>query len=74
VYIHALRGSGDTRVPMIFSIIGGLGLRIPIAFVGAILLGGGLLGAWCGMWVDNVSRCGLAYWRYNSGGWKKARV
>lgn len=74
VYINALRGAGDTRWPMWFSLIGGFALRVPIAYLGGVVLGGGLIGAWCGMWADNVGRFILGFLRFRHGGWKRARV
>lgn len=74
VYLMALRGAGDTRWPMYFSIVGGVGLRIPFAWIGGIFLDGGLIGAWCGMWADNVSRHVMASWRFRRGHWQKTQV
>jgi putative MATE family efflux protein len=74
IYIGALRGAGDTRYTMMASFIGGLCVRVPGAYVGGILLGGGLVGAWCGMWADNIVRCALAVVRYVHGGWQRVRV
>lgn len=74
VYISALRGAGDTRWPMLFALLCGLGVRVPGAYIGGILLGGGLVGAWCGMWADNLVRSVLSWTRYVHGGWKKVRV
>ncbi len=74
IYTMALRGAGDTRWPMLFAILGGVFLRVPIAYLGGIVLGGGLLGAWCGMWADNVTRATCALARYLHGGWRRVRV
>lgn len=74
IYMGALRGAGDTRWPMFFTGLCSLGVRVPGAWLGAIVLGGGLLGAWCGMWADNVLRCLLAAARFSRGAWARARV
>lgn len=74
VYMNALRGAGDTRWPMLFSIICGVFVRVPVAYLGGVVLGGGLIGAWCGMWADNVLRSILCFTRYVHGGWRKTRV
>ncbi|MFO0839978.1 MAG: MATE family efflux transporter [Phycisphaerae bacterium] len=74
IYITALRGAGDTRSTLAMSIVGGLMLRVPGAYLGGIVLHGGLIGAWCGMWADNVAKCALATGRFMQGGWKRARV
>jgi MATE family multidrug resistance protein len=74
VYIGALRGAGDTLVPMIFTVIGMMLLRLPVAYLGAIVLQGGLLGAWCGMFVDLVARALMLTWRVRAGAWRHTRV
>lgn len=74
VYIGALRGAGDTRTTMIFSLIGGLLLRVPVAYLGASVLGWGLLGAWMGMWADNVAKATMSFGRFMHGGWKGTKV
>lgn len=74
VYNGALRGAGDTRWPMIFSLIGGILIRIPLAYLGGVILAGGLIGAWCGMWADNFAKCVMGWARVVQGGWKKVRV
>ncbi len=74
VIIGALRGAGDTRMTMLFSGIGGVLLRLPTAWLCGIVAGGGLLGAWIGMWADNLGMFTLGCWRFAQGGWKKVRV
>lgn len=74
IYTGALRGAGDTRATMLISLIGGIGLRVPIAYLGGIVLGGGLIGAWCGMWSDNICKCVLAATRFARGRWKRLHV
>lgn len=74
IYIWSLRGAGDTAFPMMFTFIGMVFLRIPVAYLGGVVLGGALLGAWCGMYADLVVRSGLITWRFRGGGWAKVRV
>jgi putative MATE family efflux protein len=74
IYMGALRGAGDTRWTMLFSLIGGLGLRVPLAYLGGIVLAGGLLGAWSGMIVDIIARFLMGSARFTHGGWKRVRV
>jgi len=74
IYIGALRGAGDTRCTMIFSLIGGILLRIPLAYLGGVVLGGGLIGAWVGMWADNFTKFVMGCARLLQGGWKRVRV
>jgi len=74
IYIGALRGAGDTRWTMLFSFIGGIAIRVPLAYLGGIVLAGGLLGAWAGMMADIVARFIMGAARFTHGGWKRVRV
>jgi len=83
----ALRGAGDTRWPLVFSMIGFLGVRIPLAYwlafpaikipgTGLVLTGWGLgvVGAWYAMVTDLSVRATLVTYRFWHGGWKRVRV
>ncbi len=74
IYVGSLRGAGDTRWPMLISFVTSAFIRLPLAYVGGVVLGGGLLGAWVGMFADNILRCVLMFARYTHGGWQRARV
>lgn len=70
----ALRGAGDTRWPLLFTIIGYLGVRIPLAYLFAQTWGWGVEGAWYAMLADLYVRCTLVSYRFLHGGWKKVVV
>lgn len=74
VYLGSLRGAGDTRVPVLFTFLGVGLIRIPVAWLGGVVLRGGLLGAWMGMFTDIVVRAALLAWRFRSARWQKIRV
>lgn len=74
VYIFSLRGAGDTRTPMLFTVCCTLCIRVPVAYYCGIVLEGGLIGAWAGMVADNTIRAGLAMYRYSSGHWTNLKV
>ena len=74
VYLYALRGAGDTRFPMLCSLVGNLCVRVSVGYVCGVMLNGGLIGAWIGMGADNILRACLAAWRYRAGRWVKIRV
>ena len=74
VYINALRGAGDTRFPMLCSLLGNLIVRVSVGYVCGVVLNGGLFGAWIGMGADNILRAVMASWRYRSGRWVKIKV
>lgn len=83
----ALRGAGDTRWPLVFTFIGLLGVRIPLAYYlsrDTITIplfdwtiagyGLGIFGAWYAMLADIFVRCTLITGRFLQGGWKKVAV
>ena len=83
----ALRGAGDTRIPLIFTVVGLVGIRIPLAYYLAwpemtipilnITVAGqamGLIGAWYAMVADVVLRSLLVAGRFWQGGWRNIKV
>jgi putative MATE family efflux protein len=86
IFTAALRGAGDTRVPVLISWFGFLGVRIPLAYVlafPAVDLGRlgvvpgwnlGLLGAWIAMCVDIWVRGTFFALRFAGGRWKRIEV
>ena len=74
VYGGALRGAGETRVPLIVNTLC-LGLiRIPVGALGGIYFAGGLLGAWVGIYLDLAVRSVLMMWYYRTGRWQQVKV
>ena len=74
VYVHALRGAGDTRFPLICSLIGNVVVRVSLGYFFGIYCHLGLLGAWMGMGADNILRATLISWRYLSGAWMHLKI
>jgi putative MATE family efflux protein len=86
IFTYALRGAGDTRVPVLFTWVGFLGVRIPVAYfftmerVDLGPLGSwpglhlGLIGAWLAMFADIVVRGGFFLLRFVGGRWQSVRV
>jgi Na+-driven multidrug efflux pump len=86
IFTYALRGAGDTRVPVLFTALGFLIVRLPLAYYLAlpeIHLGSlgvvpgqglGLWGAWLAMFADLHVRGLLFLWRFASGRWKWVQV
>lgn len=86
VFASSLRGAGDTRVPVFFTLIGFFVIRIPLAWflinrtvdlgslgvwTGADL---GLVGAWLAMSADVFVRGLLLMLRFRSGRWRTIEV
>lgn len=75
VLTQALRGAGDTRVPVLFTWVGFVGVRLPLAYVLTHpAVGWGLLGAWVAMVTDIYVRGGFFVWRFAGGRWQAVRV
>jgi Na+-driven multidrug efflux pump len=86
VFTQALRGAGDTAFPVLFTWIGFLLVRIPLAYwltmsqldLGPLgILPGwdlGLFGAWLAMFADLMLRGALFMYRFASGAWQKIEV
>ncbi len=75
----ALRGAGDTRTPLAFTVVGYACARIPLTYwfatpVAQGGLGWGLEGAWLAMFADLHIRGALSAVRLLQGGWKHVRV
>ncbi len=74
VYIHALRGAGDTRYPLAITMVGTLVIRVSVGYYFGIYLQWGLIGAWMGMFGDMIWRAVLASVRYGRGKWIRTVV
>ena len=86
VFTYALRGAGDTRIPVLFTWCGFLCVRIPLAYLltqsrvdlgpfGSVPgFGLGLFGAWLAMFADLYVRGSFFLYRFASGRWKRVRV
>ena len=74
VYVGALRGAGDTRYPLFVTALGQTLIRLPLAYLFGVVMGGGLLGAWLAMCLDFVVRGALVATRFARGKWIGSRV
>jgi putative MATE family efflux protein len=75
VLTAALRGAGDTRVPVLFTWLGFFVVRIPLAYLlTRPEYGLGLLGAWLAMLADIVVRGAFVLWRFAGGRWRTIRI
>src|SRR5262249_19891228 len=75
VFTSALRGAGDTRMPVLYTWVGFLGIRIPLAYLlTAPMIGLGLFGAWLAMIADLLIRGALFLARFRGGRWQRIEV
>ncbi len=70
----ALRGAGDTRVPVLFTLAGFFAVRVPLAYLLTGPMGLGLAGAWLAMLADLHVRGLFVLARFASGRWRAVRV
>jgi Na+-driven multidrug efflux pump len=69
-----LRGAGDTRTPMIVTIAGTFLFRVPISYLFALALHGGLRGLWLATAVDWSMRAIIMFVLYKRGTWRAVEV
>jgi putative MATE family efflux protein len=69
-----LRGAGDTRTPMIVTTLGTFLFRVPVTYLFAVVLDGGLSGLWFGTAVDWGMRAMIMFVLYRRGKWKTVTV
>ncbi len=69
-----LRGAGDTRSPMVVTLVGVLFLRIAVVYLLAIQMGWGLAGVWWGTAIDWNARALLMWILFRRGRWRERRL
>ncbi|HHV43259.1 MAG TPA: MATE family efflux transporter [Firmicutes bacterium] len=69
-----LRGAGDTVAIMVIAGIGFCVVRTGFAYLLAIQMNMGLVGAWIAMGIDLILRAGMLWGRFKQGRWKYLRV
>ncbi len=74
VLAQALRGAGDTRSPLLAAVVGGLVLRVSLAYWLGVTQGFGILGIWIASLVDWVFRAVLLSTIFARGRWKTIDV
>jgi putative MATE family efflux protein len=74
VLTGALRGAGDTRTPLLLSLISMWGVRVGGGIVFCLLLGYGAKAAWPVMFVSMLVYAAIIALRFQSGRWKSVKV
>ena len=70
----SLRGAGDTRYPLMVSLVNWFLVRLPLSYALAFPFGMGLTGIWLGVTADYFVRAVLLALRFRSGAWARVRV
>lgn len=68
----ALRGAGDTKFPMWVTAVGNWMIRLTLTYVLINWVQTGVVGAWWAMAADGLFKGLASFFRFRSGGWKKA--
>jgi putative MATE family efflux protein len=75
IFTGALRGAGDTRMPVLFTWLGFFAVRLPLAYLlTRPEFGLGLYGAWLAMFADLLVRGLFFLARFAGGRWQGVRV
>jgi putative MATE family efflux protein len=69
-----LRGAGDTRTPMVVTLAGTILFRVPLTYLFALGLHGGLRGVWLATAVDWSMRALIMFFLFLRGRWKTITV
>ena len=69
----ALRGAGETRSPLIASLIGPTALRLSACWGFAYYLEWGLFGIWLGSTIDWLGRSAYLAWAFKGGRWRHVK-
>ncbi|MBX7132531.1 MAG: MATE family efflux transporter [Fimbriimonadaceae bacterium] len=72
--VGAMQGAGDTVRPMWLTIICMWGLRVPLAWMLALPLAMGSMGAWIAMSFTQAVQGLLSIWMFKQGKWKDKKV
>ncbi|MFQ5478326.1 MAG: MATE family efflux transporter [Candidatus Binatia bacterium] len=67
----AHRGAGDTWTPLVAAAIGNWGLRVPLAFLFAVVFEADLVWIWSALIFDHLARALWLAVSFKRGGWKK---
>ena len=70
----ALRGAGDTRWPFLVQTLLAWLLRLPLVWLFAFALEGGVVGAWYAEFVFVLALAAVLGFRLRSGAWQQVRI
>ncbi|HYS99076.1 MAG TPA: MATE family efflux transporter [Thermoplasmata archaeon] len=70
----ALRGAGDTRFPLMTSLSGIYGIRLPLSFIFGFILSWGIVGIWIPLVIEYWYRAAVISNHFRRGKWKTLKV
>jgi putative MATE family efflux protein len=74
VFSGGLRGAGDTKTPLIYTIIHSWLVRIPSIYVLGFVLNLGTTGIWWAMTHSTVTQGLATWWKFQQGDWQKIEL
>ncbi len=74
VLTQALFGAGNTRFVMYVEFVLHFLCLVPLAYLGGVVLGWGVLGVWSGAYVYIVLLCGIMAWKFAEGRWREIQI
>lgn len=74
VMAGGLRGSGETKAPLLISSICSWGIRVGLGLILGMYVLIDVVGVWMGALMDFIVRTLLIYWVYRKGAWKKIEI
>lgn len=70
----SLRGAGDTKTPLIYSIIHSWFVRIPLIYLLGFSLGLQTTGIWWALTISTVTQGLATYWKFRQGKWQEIKL
>jgi len=74
VFSGGLRGAGDTKTPLIYTIIHSWLVRIPSIYVLGFVLNLQTTGIWWAMTLSTVTQGLATWWKFRQGDWQKIKL
>lgn len=74
VLSRTLQGAGSTLYVMVSEMVAIWCVLIPFSYVTIVVLGGGIVHAWWGLFLYIVVFAGAMSWKFREGGWKTVRI
>ena len=74
ITIATLRGAGDVKFVTWMMLISTVGIRAGVSYIFVYILNLGLIGAWLGLLLDQLTRFTISYIRFKQGKWVNIKV